>query len=1030
MSDSLGSKESASTVNGDHPSPPIPDHVLLRLIGRGSYGEVWLARSLMGAYRAVKIIYRHTFENDRPFEREFAGIQRYEPISRSHDGFVQVLHVGRNESANCFFYVMELADDVATGSVIRPASYRPRTISSEIKALGRLPFEQLIPLSLSLTSAVGHLHRQGLVHRDLKPSNIIFVAGRPKIADLGLVSELGESRSFVGTTGFIPPEGPGSPQADLYSLGKLLYEASTGRDRELFPAIPDEWLELSHEANELEFHELLLKSCEGRVEKRYQKAEELLADLALLQSGKSVRRLRSLERRLAIVTKVGAAAIGLAVMVFGLYLFAAHRANLDRENLRQVQRAERKAQQELWNSLLAQARLGRQSRLSGCRLETLTAIRTAAALSNHVELRNEAIATLALADLRPVPTSPTEPSPLRNLLFGGDLKYTLATDQEGGIHFRRVEDGRDDFILPNQGLPISSLYPATPRNRYLAVRYDNQQLVIWDLLSRRVALRVDHVQPRFSLEFSADSRLLAIVLNRQIALYEMATGQPLKQIALGARQPTGIWFSPDASTVALTFAEVNDVVLINLATGLETQRLHHPAQVQDLAWRTNGDTLATACWDFQIWLWNPTTGEPRQTLAGHEALPTQVAFHPNGQILASTSWDGTTRLWDVATGGILTTLMENGSDLRFNDTGQRLGMLTGNDYHVLLIESAGDRVCQFLQEPPSRNPSYVSPCQIEFSPDEHLLAAAGQDGVRLWDWERGTEEALLPTAHSCFATFAPSGRELITGDDYGVHRWQLTPGTNQTPDVWGPPHRISELGGTYRGALSRDGQLFAYAHQDQVLVQHGQTTPYSIPFAAAHFLAMSSDSHWLAISSRGPSPTDRVVLWDLDRQQAVWTNRQPGGATLIFSPDSHRLVTGSETEFCSWDLETRQPVRRIPRRNVAGLAGPTAFSHDGKVLAVALSRRQVQLLDAKTGAELGLLDSPFPHIISWIAFSPSDTQLAVATEAHAIQLWDLRRLRQQLVELNLDWEQPPYAPSKSSAVLQVRPPTIVRMVRK
>ena len=76
----------------------IPDHTLLRPIGRGAYGEVWLARNVMGALRAVKVIWRRQFESERPYEREFAGIQRFEPVSRSSSGLVHVLHVGRNEA--------------------------------------------------------------------------------------------------------------------------------------------------------------------------------------------------------------------------------------------------------------------------------------------------------------------------------------------------------------------------------------------------------------------------------------------------------------------------------------------------------------------------------------------------------------------------------------------------------------------------------------------------------------------------------------------------------------------------------------------------------------------------------------------------------------------------------------------------------------------------------------------------------------------------------------------------------------------
>src|SRR2546426_7957779 len=95
--------------------PAIPDHELLKRIGGGSYGEVWLARNALGAYRAVKIVYRASFEHERPFEREFAGIQKFEPISRLHEGLVDLLQVGRNDAEGWFYYVVERADDSGGG---------------------------------------------------------------------------------------------------------------------------------------------------------------------------------------------------------------------------------------------------------------------------------------------------------------------------------------------------------------------------------------------------------------------------------------------------------------------------------------------------------------------------------------------------------------------------------------------------------------------------------------------------------------------------------------------------------------------------------------------------------------------------------------------------------------------------------------------------------------------------------------------------------------------------------------------------
>src|SRR6266851_3146175 len=284
----------------------IPDHELVRRIGRGSYGEVWLARTMMGTYRAVKIVHRKAFQHDRPFERELAGIQKFEPISRSHEGFIDVLQVGQNRAAGYFYYVMEIGDDEQTRQTINPDNYSPKTLAKELTDRGMAPFEECLQIGLSLTNALAHLHRRGLIHRDVKPSNIILVNGVAKLADIGLVADISEARSYVGTEGFIPPEGPGTPQADIYSLGKVLYEISTGKDRQEFPQLPSDLREFLNPDALVEFNEILLKACEVEARRRYQSAEEMGADLELLQRGQSIKRKRTLEQRWASLTRVGA----------------------------------------------------------------------------------------------------------------------------------------------------------------------------------------------------------------------------------------------------------------------------------------------------------------------------------------------------------------------------------------------------------------------------------------------------------------------------------------------------------------------------------------------------------------------------------------------------------------------------------------------------------------------------------------------------------------------------------------------------
>ena len=76
-----------------HLPPHIPNYELIRCIGIGSYGDVWLARNALGGFNAVKVVYRDRFDHERPYEREFEGIQKYEPVSRKHESQVGLLHV-------------------------------------------------------------------------------------------------------------------------------------------------------------------------------------------------------------------------------------------------------------------------------------------------------------------------------------------------------------------------------------------------------------------------------------------------------------------------------------------------------------------------------------------------------------------------------------------------------------------------------------------------------------------------------------------------------------------------------------------------------------------------------------------------------------------------------------------------------------------------------------------------------------------------------------------------------------------------
>jgi tetratricopeptide (TPR) repeat protein len=306
---------------GRSDAPSVPDHRLFGLIASGAYGEVWLGCNAVGTLRAVKVVRRVQHTSAESFEREFNGLQRFEPVSRTHEGLVDILTLGLLSSGAGFYYVMELADDCNPGQASALSgqrgnsdheagksvalSYAPRTLRAELKSRGALPADEVIDLGLKLTAALAHLHSNGLVHRDVKPSNILFIHREPKLADAGLVAAMDDAQSLVGTAGYIAPEGPGTQQADLYALGKVLYEAAFGKDRQEFPELPADFASRPDHTRLVELNEIIARACAHNPSQRYNSADAMHTELHLLEFGKSVRRRHTRQQILKVSKKVG-----------------------------------------------------------------------------------------------------------------------------------------------------------------------------------------------------------------------------------------------------------------------------------------------------------------------------------------------------------------------------------------------------------------------------------------------------------------------------------------------------------------------------------------------------------------------------------------------------------------------------------------------------------------------------------------------------------------------------------------------------
>lgn len=272
--------------------PEAPDYEIFDPpFGEGAYGKVWIVRNAVGQWQALKVIYLSKFDNNNdPFDREFNGISRYKPISDKHPGLLRVDFVTRRREGY-FYYVMELGDALFPDWEKDPSSYKPRDLMSvRAQAPGkRLPVRECVRIGIALSDALEFLHQQGLTHRDIKPQNIIFVKGQPKLADVGLTAEIRPDeaeRTFVGTPGYMPPppERPGTPQADIYALGMVLYVMSTGRMPTFFPEIATT-IAQNPEAPEDFFplNRIILTACDPDITKRYKSASEMRQALLELE---------------------------------------------------------------------------------------------------------------------------------------------------------------------------------------------------------------------------------------------------------------------------------------------------------------------------------------------------------------------------------------------------------------------------------------------------------------------------------------------------------------------------------------------------------------------------------------------------------------------------------------------------------------------------------------------------------------------------------------------------------------------------
>jgi WD40 repeat protein/tetratricopeptide (TPR) repeat protein len=736
-----------------------------------------------------------------------------------------------------------------------------------------------------------------------------------------------------------------------------------------------------------------------------------------------------------------------------------------RAQLAQTEKAEHKAQLALGQSLVSEGAALQRTGLIGQRFETLDRLGRAARVlgadpegrNRLPEIRNLAIAAMGLVDLRV--RGLHDIGGVRTAIDAAAERYSVI-EPSGAVVVRRLDDNRELVRLPgpDQGGPYLPGSPSfSPNGELLIAIYPrgggaDYLLRIWHLGRREL---LTSLPSRGRLAFQHDGRRAFFdAPEGVIAVWDRDERRVVRRLPLdfapNYRAP-----DPEGRRLAVNNADfaAPRVVILDLVTGRVLEDWRSQVGSGVLAWSADGQLLAIGeSGNGRVHIWNVRRRARESILQGHTNVVIGARFAHSGYLLETSAWDATTRLWDAVSGEPL--VMASGDGGGFSPDDRRLSFESGGGIGFYEVATAPE--CRTLHpgmlgNRTERQDANEVSC-ADFSPDGRLLATADQDGIRLWEAESGREVARLQAGRCGSVLFHPDGGSLISSGQWGSYRWPIGSDLDRGPDAIrvGPPELLREtVAGMWQCAtLMPDHQTLALVDNANARVLlFDSTHPHpawsramALDAAGNHrmtSISMSPNGRWLAV---GGWYEAGVRVWDLRRRRLERILRPKDAVSITkfwvgFSPDGRWLIScthpdGAHGAYHFWRVGTWELGQQIDHERLGTATRPPAFTADGRLLALGIAPDQALLADSATGRELARLTTLQPVTPAPLVFSPDGTKLVARTNHKTALVWDLRRIRDQLAPMGLDWDAPPYPAASAASEVpgSLPPPRPVRVV--